>query len=109
MTSGTGKSGSAGRFGARYGVKIRKSVVEVERLQRATYKCPRCEYQAVKRKAAGIWQCRHCGLKFAGGAYSPVSKDIEALEELLEKKGGVEEGAEAEAAAEPAPSKKAMT
>ena len=104
MASGVRKVGSAGRYGARYGVKIRRGVEEVERLQKATYKCPKCEYMAVKRYASGIWRCRHCGLKFAGGAYSPVSKDIEALEEQLE--GKEPEAAEAEAVAEPAPAKK---
>lgn len=104
MASGLRKGGSAGRFGARYGVKIRRGVEEVERLQKATYKCPRCEFEAVKRYASGIWRCRHCGLKFAGGAYSPQSKDIEALEEVLE--GKEPEAAEAEAAAEPAPATK---
>lgn len=98
--------GSAGRFGPRYGVKIRKGVAEVERLQKAKYKCPRCEFVAVRRHASGIWRCRHCGLKFAGGAYAPTSKEIEALEEHLERKGGAEEGEEAGASAEALPSKR---
>lgn len=106
MASGLRKGGSAGRFGPRYGVKIRKGVEEVERLQKAKYKCPRCEFVAVKRYASGIWRCRHCGLKFAGGAYAPTSKEIEALEEQLEKKGVAAEDDEAETAAEPLPAKR---
>ncbi|HEX9710365.1 MAG TPA: 50S ribosomal protein L37ae [Candidatus Thermoplasmatota archaeon] len=78
LASGLRKSGSVGRFGARYGVKIRRGIEEVERLQKARYKCPRCEFEAVKRYATGVWRCRHCGLKFAGGAYTPVPSEVSA-------------------------------
>ena len=36
------KSGSAGRFGARYGSVARRRVSEVEAIMRADYACPKC-------------------------------------------------------------------
>jgi large subunit ribosomal protein L37Ae len=59
----------SGRFGARYGKKIRMAAVEADKRAHATYICPFCSRQAVRRKAAGIWQCRKCGAKMASGAY----------------------------------------
>jgi len=64
-------TGSAGRFGPRYGRFIRKRVVETEKISRAAHICPRCDTVAVKRQGTGIWVCRKCGFKFAGGAYTP--------------------------------------
>ncbi|HNQ29866.1 MAG: 50S ribosomal protein L37Ae [Methanoregulaceae archaeon PtaB.Bin009] len=64
-------TGSAGRFGPRYGRFIRKRVVETERISRAAHRCPRCDTISVKRQGTGIWACRKCGFKFAGGAYTP--------------------------------------
>jgi len=67
----TKKVGSTGRFGARYGLRIRKAVLEIERVQRQKQKCPFCLKLTVKRLAMGIWLCRHCNAKFAGKAYEP--------------------------------------
>ena len=65
------KIGSAGRFGARYGLRQRKRILAVEKIQRQKQKCPFCNKSAVKRIAAGIWHCTACKVKFAGKAYEP--------------------------------------
>ena len=68
---GTKKVGSTGRFGPRYGTKIRKLALEIERKVRQKYRCPGCGALRVKRVGTSLWQCRRCGVKFAGAAYSP--------------------------------------
>lgn len=77
MAKGTNKAGTAGRFGARYGVVVRNRVKSIEKVQRATHECPRCHKKSVKRVSAGIWECRHCGNKFAAGAYAPRMRKAE--------------------------------
>ena len=67
----TKKVGSTGRWGARYGLMLRKRVLVIEQVQRAKHKCPFCLKFTAKRLASGIWQCKHCKAKFAGKAYEP--------------------------------------
>lgn len=69
----TKKVGSAGKFGVRYGMRLRKKWVEVDRKQRRKHTCPVCRKLGVRRVSTGIWQCRKCGTKFAGGAYIPAT------------------------------------
>jgi large subunit ribosomal protein L37Ae len=83
MSKGTSKAGTAGRFGARYGVVVRKLTKDIEKIERSRSECPTCHHVAVKRVASGIWECRHCDAKFAAAAYSPVSKKITTKEEEL--------------------------
>ena len=73
MSKNLKKVGSAGRFGARYGIRARKRIAGVEAIQRKRHSCPQCNHIAVKRVSSGIWECRHCDLKFAGGAYRPFT------------------------------------
>jgi large subunit ribosomal protein L37Ae len=71
MTRRTKKVGVAGTLGPRYGVRIRKQINTVLTAKNQSYECPRCKHVAVRRVSSGIWRCRRCELKFAGGAYSP--------------------------------------
>jgi large subunit ribosomal protein L37Ae len=65
----TKKAKSAGRFGARYGKRLRDRVVKVEEKQRIKQTCPFCNKSGVKRLSKGIWQCSKCNKKFAEGTY----------------------------------------
>lgn len=65
----TKKVFTAGRFGARYGKKVKQKVIEVEKKQKGWHKCPYCSKKRVKRVSKGIWGCRSCNVKFTGRAY----------------------------------------
>lgn len=67
----TKKVGTSGRFGSRYGRTVRFKVSKIEAQLKQWHTCPHCFKKRVKRIAAGIWQCKKCEVKFAGGAYSP--------------------------------------
>lgn len=85
MSKRTHKAKSVGRFGARYGVRIRRRIREVEVRQHAEHACPSCGAPRVTRTSTGIWECSKCHHKFAGGAYvpeTPTRKVLEAPEEL---------------------------
>ena len=88
------KLGSVKRFGARYGRKTKVKFSKVETEQRKLHKCPYCSKVAVKRVALGIWQCRKCGVKFTGKAYSVTRKIItKEAEEMAEEPQIIEEQA----------------
>jgi len=63
------KIGTAGRFGVRYGKRIRELVSSVERKQRKKQKCPYCKKLSSKRLSKGVWLCKSCNKKFASRAY----------------------------------------
>lgn len=74
MSKRTAKAGTAGRFGARYGVVIRNRVKSIEAHQKSKHECPVCHHTSVSRISSGIWECKRCNAKFAAGAYSPNAK-----------------------------------
>ncbi len=63
------KTKSAGRFGARYGKKIRARLVKIEDKQKQKQRCPFCKKLGVKRLSKGIWNCPKCKKKFANNAF----------------------------------------
>ena len=73
MTS-TRKIGTTGRYGPRYGIKIRRRTAAIEKNLRRRHQCPKCLHNSITRVSTGIWECRRCGLKFAGGAYVPTAR-----------------------------------
>ena len=92
------KAGVTGKYGTRYGQKLRKQVKGIEILQRKKVICPFCGKLAIKRSAAGIWKCRACRRSVAGGAWefitvaaSTAKTTINRLKKNLELKKTADE------------------
>jgi large subunit ribosomal protein L37Ae len=69
MERRTAKVGITGKYGTRYGQKLRKQVKAFEILQRTKYVCIFCGKNSVRRYAVGIWRCSACRRVVAGGAW----------------------------------------
>ncbi|MDS0298060.1 50S ribosomal protein L37ae [Halogeometricum sp. S1BR25-6] len=61
------QTGSAGRFGARYGRVARRRVKEIE----AEMRSAKVDGEDVTRVGTGIWKNEKTGEKFTGGTYRP--------------------------------------
>lgn len=76
--------GSIKRFGARYGRTVKHNLAKIEKQLRTFQKCPYCYAKKAKRVANGIWECRKCGAKFTGKAYT-VGGKLKPAEQLVEE------------------------
>ena len=65
----TKKVGLTGKYGTRYGRKIRQQVLKAGTQKK--FRCPDCMKLTMKRVVSGIWVCSKCGAKLAGKAYKP--------------------------------------
>jgi large subunit ribosomal protein L37Ae len=65
----TKKVGSTGWMGPRYGIRIRRRVLEIDRARGPAAPCPRCSTVTLRRVASGVFECRRCGTRFASNAY----------------------------------------
>lgn len=87
------KVGSAGKFGPRYGMRLRKKWVEIDKKQRMLHECPSCRRISVKRVSTSIWECKKCGAKFAGGAYAPSTNIAQTVDRVIKRISQEEEHA----------------
>ena len=69
MSKRTKKVGNTGWMGPRYGIRIRRRVLEIDRAREAYAPCPHCSTVTLQRVASGVYECRRCGTKYASGAY----------------------------------------
>ena len=81
----TKKVGTTGRFGSRYGVGVKKRVLAVEIRQNQEPSCPFCGFAKVRREAAGLFNCKKCEARFAGGAYEPQTLINKTISKMLHK------------------------
>ena len=92
------KQGPMAKYGSRYGVRQKKIAAAIQRVQDKPHECPYCERLALERISAGIWHCRKCNNKFAGGAYFPssaIGEQILKMQKDKEIKANVAAGKEA--------------
>lgn len=61
----------AGKFGARYGKRIKDNYTFIMGKYKQKHTCPSCLSHNLKRVSKGIWYCSRCRYKMAGKAFSP--------------------------------------
>jgi len=98
----TKKVGPTRGLGVRYGATVRKRYVKVITELKKPHRCPQCGFVRVRRVSVGVWQCGKCEFKFAGGAYTPVTK-LGVVAKRAAKGMPVEEAEKQAAQAEEAP------
>jgi large subunit ribosomal protein L37Ae len=63
-------------------------VADLEEKSKASYDCPSCNRNRVKRISTAIWSCCKCGYTFAGGSFLPETSlgrsMIRSLKKTLE-------------------------
>ncbi len=69
MSKRTKKVGPTAWMGPRYGIRVRRRVLDIDRARAKPFSCPRCSTVTVHRVASGIFECRRCGTRFASNAY----------------------------------------
>lgn len=69
MSKRTKKVGNTGWMGPRYGIRIRRRVLELDRARSLRAACPRCSTVTLDRVSSGVFECGRCGVRYASGAY----------------------------------------
>lgn len=74
------------RFGARYGVSVKKRYEAVEEKQRRSHTCPKCGFEKVQRISTGIFICYKCNTKYAGGAFYPQTLSGSIISKMVDQR-----------------------
>jgi len=85
MSKRTQKAGATARFGSRYGVSVRRRAGSAISKKSREYTCPNCQYPKVRRKVAGIWECRKCNHTFSGGVWEPYTRASDANRRIVRR------------------------
>ena len=85
MAKRTQKAGATARFGARYGVSVRRNAGSAMAKRSRKYTCPVCQYPKVERQSVGIWSCKKCDHTFAGGAWEPFTRASDSNNRILRR------------------------
>ncbi len=85
MAKRTEKAGATARYGPRYGVSVRRRAGAALAKKSRSYTCPNCQYPKVRRKAAGIWECRKCQHTFSGGVWEPYTRASDANRRIVRR------------------------
>ncbi len=85
MVRRTKKVGPTGWMGPRYGIRVRRRVLDIDRVQRRASTCPKCSTVTLWRVASGVYECRRCGIRVSSGAYAyspppPITRQERAAE-----------------------------
>jgi len=81
----TQKAGATVRYGARYGVSVRRRAGAALIKKSKNYTCPVCQYQKVTRKVTGIWECKKCNHVFSGGVWEPYTRATDANSRIIRR------------------------
>jgi large subunit ribosomal protein L37Ae len=85
MAKRTQKAGATARYGARYGVSVRRRAGSALAKKSKLYTCPVCQYQKVSRKVSGIWECKKCNHVFSGGVWEPYTRATDANSRIIRR------------------------
>jgi len=85
MAKRTQKVGATAKYGARYGVSVRRRAGAALRKKNHLYTCPKCQYPKVSRQVAGIWECKKCSHKFSGGVWEPFTRATDANNRVIRR------------------------
>jgi large subunit ribosomal protein L37Ae len=99
MGKRTKKVGIMGKYGTRYGAALKKMAKKLNESTSATYVCPFCGKDAIRRVAVSVWKCRRCNKILAGGAWQLATPSALSVKTTIHRLRKEEKAAkEAEAA-----------